>query len=69
MKTLHIPHTWMLVIRDTRDVESAEPLSESGFRTASELRAFLNDYMSQHSEFVAEYWIYQDGEELEHVSE
>ena len=69
MKRLHIPHVWMLVIRDTRDAGSAEPLSEAGFRTATEMRAFLNNYMAQFSEFVSEYWIYQDGEELEHVSE
>lgn len=61
-------NTWVVVIRDTRDAQTDEPLSEAAFKTSVQLRAFLDSYMLQHAEFVSEYWIYRNGEEHEHVS-
>lgn len=63
MKTI-----WCVVIRDLRDAQSDEPLSEATFYDSLQMRAFLTRYMQENGDAVTEYWIYRDGVEHEHVS-
>lgn len=61
--------TWILVIRDARDAFADEPLSFAGFETAQSLRQFLSNYMDNYGDDVLEYWIYQNGNEHEYVTQ